>query len=400
MNFPFPTESIEEGKAKIVVPKLELSLAESSEHVPSKTPVFYNPRMELNRDLAVLVLQAYQRTVNREIMVCEPLTGSGVRGIRFAKEVKGLEKVLVNDIRPEAAKLAQHNVEKNRTSRKVEVFSEDANFLLSQFAAPRKRFDYIDIDPFGSPVTYLDSAIRSLRNGGLLALTATDLAPLCGVHPNACIRKYGGKPLRTEYCHELALRLLVGCVVMMAAKHGVGAQVIFSYSEHNYVRTYILLSYGAKKADKSVESIGYVQHCFACFHRHFWYGITSYLDKACPECGSKLSSAGPLWLGQLWNKQFCYKLKKEVEASNLRLKPQILRLLFLVLGESEAPVTYFVVDKLCDKWGLAIPSFLKVVDELRKRGYVAVPTHFSPKALRTNAPARVMKEILEKLALS
>ena len=397
MSFSFPIEYVEEGKAKVAVPKLELSLAESLEHVPSKAPVFYNPRMELNRDLTVLVLQVYQRIVNREITVCEPLSGCGIRGIRFAKEVKGLEKVMINDINPEAAKLAKYNIEENRTSRRVKVFNEDANFFLSQFAAPRKRFDYIDLDPFGSPVIYLDSAIRALRNGGLLALTATDMAPLCGVHPKACVRKYGGKPLRTEYCHELALRLLIGCAVMTAAKHDVGLQAVFSYGAHNYVRTYVLLRHGAKEADKSVEAMGYVQHCFGCFHRHFTYGITSYLDKTCPECGSKLNSAGPLWLGPLWNKQFCGKLRNEAKTGDLRLKQQILRLLFLTLGESDAPKTYFVVDKLCDKWGLTIPSFLKVVDELRKKGYEAVPTHFSPKALRTNTPASIMREVLEKL---
>jgi tRNA (guanine26-N2/guanine27-N2)-dimethyltransferase len=400
MTFSFPIETVKEGKAKVAVPKLELSLAESSEHVPSKAPVFYNPRMELNRDLAVLVLQTYQKTVNRKVAVCEPLTGCGVRGIRFAKEVEGLEKVVINDISPEAAQLAQYNVQKNRASSKVKVFNQDANFFLSQFAAPRKRFDYIDIDPFGSPVAYLDSAVRSLRNGGLLALTATDMAPLCGVHPNACLRKYGGKPLRTEYCHELALRLLIGCTVMTAAKHDVGLEAVFSYSAHNYVRTYVLLTYGAKEADKSIGEMGFVQHCFACFHRHVTYGISPYLEKVCPECSSKLNLAGPLWLGQLWNKQFLGKLRKEAETRNLRLKQQILRLLFLASGESEAPMTYFVVDKLCDKWSLTIPSFNRVIEELQKKGYEAVPTHFSLKALRTNAPASVMKEILSRLAES
>jgi tRNA (guanine26-N2/guanine27-N2)-dimethyltransferase len=146
--------------------------------------------------------------------------------------------------------------------------------------------------------------------------------------------------------------------------------------------------------------MGYVQHCFACFHRHSTYGMNSCLEKVCPECKSKLNSAGPLWLGQLWSKQFLGKLRKEAETCNLRLKQQILRLLFLTLGESNAPMTYFVIDKLCDKWGLAIPSFSKVVEELRKRGYEAVPTHFSPKALRTNAPANAMKEILSRLAES
>jgi tRNA (guanine26-N2/guanine27-N2)-dimethyltransferase len=53
--------------------------------------------MELNRDIAVLALQTYQKMLNREISVCEPLTGCGVRGIRFAADVKGVKKVFIND---------------------------------------------------------------------------------------------------------------------------------------------------------------------------------------------------------------------------------------------------------------------------------------------------------------
>jgi len=267
MNFAFPTETVKEGKATIVVPKLKTFEAETKEHVPSKAPVFYNPRMEINRDIAVLVLQTLHDTVRRDLSLCEPLTGCGVRGIRLAEEVDGVSKVVINDISVEAAKLAKFNVRKNKVSKKVEVFNEDANLFLSRYAAPRKRFDYVDIDPFGSPVPYLDAALRAVRKGGLLALTATDMAPLCGVHPRACIRKYGGKPLRTEFCHELALRLLLGCVAMTAAKHDIGIKPLLSYSANNYVRTYVTLGYGAKEADENVQAQGYIQYCFECFHR-------------------------------------------------------------------------------------------------------------------------------------
>ena len=41
-------------------------------------------------------------------------------------------------------------------------------------------FDCIDLDPYGSPSIFLDSAIRSVKNGGLLLVTATDAGPLCG----------------------------------------------------------------------------------------------------------------------------------------------------------------------------------------------------------------------------
>ena len=92
-NIDFPTEIVEEGKVKILVPKLKAFIKLPSEYAPSKAPVFYNPVMELNRDLAVLALQTYQKMLNREISVCEPLASCGIRGIRFATEVKGVQKV-------------------------------------------------------------------------------------------------------------------------------------------------------------------------------------------------------------------------------------------------------------------------------------------------------------------
>ena len=223
--------------------------------------------MELNRDLAVIALQTHQKLLGREVSACEPLTGCGLRGVRFALEVKGVHTVILNDIKPESASLALFNAELNKVDDRVEVANEDANLLLSRNAAPRKRFDYIDIDPFGPPVPYMDSAIRALRNGGLLALTATDMAPLCGVHARACLRKYGGLPLRTEYCHELAVRLLTGCLTMMAAKHEIGIEVKFSQSIDHYVRAYATVHYGARRAEMSVQLMCYILHCFSCFHR-------------------------------------------------------------------------------------------------------------------------------------
>jgi tRNA (guanine26-N2/guanine27-N2)-dimethyltransferase len=91
------------------------------------------------------------------------------------------------------------------------------------------------------------------------------MAPLCGVYPKACIRKYGGKPLRTEYCHELALRLLAGCLAATAAKYDIGINVVFSHSTNHYIRLYAEVAYGAKKADESLKNMGYILHCFNCF---------------------------------------------------------------------------------------------------------------------------------------
>jgi len=398
LNFSFPTEIVKEGQASVVVPKLAAYVKEAWEYAPSKVPVFYNPAMEFNRDLAVLAMQTYQRTLGREISVCEPLTGCGIRGIRFAVEVEGVRKVFVNDINPEAAKLALFNVERNKLASSVLVANEDANLFLSRYAAPRKRFDYIDIDPFGSPVPYLDAALRALRNSGLLALTATDMAPLCGVHPNACVRKYGGKPLRTEYCHELSVRLLVGCLTMMAAKHEIGVEVLFSHSTDHYIRVYAVARYGARLADKSVRMMGYVLHCFSCFHRETSIGIISPLKRGCAECGVRLNVTGPLWLGRIADENFCSLMKREADGRGLKQERRILKLISLVQDEAEAPATYYVVDKICDKLNLSVPPLTKVVDGVRRAGFQAALTHFNSRGVRTDAPANVVKEVITKLA--
>jgi tRNA (guanine26-N2/guanine27-N2)-dimethyltransferase len=398
LSFSFPTETVNEGDTNIVVPKLEAFVEESWEYAPSKAPVFYNPVMELNRDLAVLALQAYQRMMEGKISVCEPLSGCGIRGIRLAVEAEGVSKIILNDINKEAAKLARFNVQRHNLDDRISVMNEDANLLLSHYAAPRRRFSYIDIDPFGSPVPYIDSAIRALRNHGLIALTATDLAPLCGVHPKACVRKYGGRPLRTEYCRELAVRLLAGCLTMVAARHDVGIEVLFSHSTNHYIRVYAVTTYGARQADESVHKMGHILHCFSCLHRDTSRGMFSSLGQVCPECGSRISAAGPLWLGKMFDEEFCVIMERELKERKLKNQKTISKLLSLSKDEAEAPPTYYVTDKVCDKLNLPIPPLVEVINELRRAGFQATPTHFNSRGVRTNAPAKMVREIITRLA--
>jgi tRNA (guanine26-N2/guanine27-N2)-dimethyltransferase len=398
LNFSFPTETINEGKVKVLVPKLAAYKNKPSDYAPSKAPVFYNPTMELNRDLSVLALQAHQKLLAREVVVSEPLTGCGLRGIRFAVEVEGVGKVVVNDIKPEATKVASYNAELNNVADLVEVVNEDANLFLSKHAAPRKRFDYVDVDPFGTPVPYMDSVLRSLRNGSMLGLTATDMAPLCGVHSQACLRKYGGVPLRTEYCHELAVRLLSGCLTMMAAKHEIGVNVVFSYSIDHYVRAYAVIKYGAKVADKSVKKMGYILHCFSCFHRETATRITAPIKRACPVCGAELSIAGPLWLGKIADKNFCSLMKKEMYERSFRQKKKLQKILSLVQNEAESPITYYRVDQICDKLNFPVPPQKKVLGKLKEIGFQAVLTHFNSRGFRTDAPADTVTKVVTELA--
>jgi len=397
LGFDFPVEIIREGMVKVAVPKLECFKRGFWDYAPSRAPVFYNPLMKTCRDIAVLTLKSYQRFVKRELNISEPLTGCGIRGIRFAKEVKGVNAVYINDINKRAYEMARYNVQLNNLAHQVFVANEDANLFLSKYATPKRRFDFVDIDPFGSPVSYIDSAIRSLRDGGLLALTATDMAPLCGVYPKVALRKYGGISLRTEYCHEIAVRLLAGCLATAAAKHNIGIEVLFSHSTHHYTRLYALINYGAKEADKTLEKMGYILHCFKCFHRELHYGIPLInREIKCVKCGSTLRAAGPLWLGRIVDGKICELMEENLKTSSY-ISKEAVKIILMIKNEVDAPATYYVIDKICDKLNIPTPSIKKVIESIRRKGFRAVRTHFHERGIKTDAPASDVVKILKEL---
>lgn len=378
----FEVVEVVEGAARILVPRVEKPT--------SRAPVFYNPVMKLNRDVAVAALQAYVRRLGRGVQVCEPMCGTGVRGVRFLLEVEGVEHVLMNDLNPRAARLARLNLKLNHVEDRAEVENMDANMLLMFHSAPGKRFDYVDLDPFGCPTPYLDSSVRALKRGGMLAVTATDVAVLCGAHPEPCLRKYGAVTVRTEYCHELAVRILLGAVASAAARHERAFRVLFSHSTDHYVRVYGTVRGGARGADDAVSNLGYVLHCPRCLWRTVVRGVAVSIPGECPECGGRLLVAGPLWVGELWDPGFSRAVLSEAE--NMAMPSRTLRLLRAVVGECGGPPTYYNVDVVCQLVGAPSPPVDSVVQRLKSMGYWASRTHFHPKGVRTDAPIRALKE--------
>jgi len=73
------------------------------------------------------------------------------------------------------------------------------------------------------------------------------------------------------------------------------------------------------------------------------------------------------------------------------------KILALIKSESEAPITYYVIDKLCDALTLPVPPVKRIAEILKKEGFQASLTHFNSKGIRTNASAMNMKELLQKL---
>lgn len=395
MEIPFSTTLIKEGAAIIKVPAVEAYGGKFTEIAIHKAPVFYNPRMKLNRDSAVLTLKAYQRVFSRSLKICEPMCGTGVRGIRLALEVEGLEEAVLGDLNPLAVRLAEMNAALNNIADKVRVRLMEANLLLTLHAAHGQRFDYIDIDPYGSPVPYLESALRACRDRGIIALTATDMAPLCGVNPKACLRKYGGWPLRTEYSKELALRLLISSLVSAAARLEMSVTPLFSFSIDHYIRVYASVERGARGADSCLDEIGYILHCSRCLNRRVIRQSLGGIEDECEVCGGKMEVGGPLWIGKLADPVFCSLMASILEEEFFG-EERLGRLINLVRGELDLPPFFFNIDLHCSKLRVRSQPTGRVLTFLRNAGFRAARTHFDERGVKSDAPAIEFQRVLEE----
>lgn len=363
-------KTVQEGKARILVPEIR-------EVVSSDMPVFYNPKMRVNRDLAVLGLEFLCRKLDREIMVADPLAASGIRGIRFILETSGQVKVFSNDINEKAVEIMEENFRLNNIPRdRYMICREDANFFL------RKSwgfgFDYVDLDPFGTPVPFVESVALSMKRGGILSLTATDTAPLSGTYPKTCIRRYGAKPLRNEFKHEVGIRILIKKVIELAAQHDIAMIPLFAYSHLHYFKLFFMKDRGADITSSLIDRFGYLLYCFNCMNREPVKDLFK-LKERCPYCGFKFTIGGPMWIGDLWDEEFTEFLYREAEERE-DISKETRRILKLIREEAKLQtVGFYVVSKLCEK--RSVPQQPHIREAVKV--FEGVRTHFEGDGVRT-----------------
>jgi len=335
---------ITEGKAKIIVP--------AEEKVSKELPVFYNPVMEFNRTVSVLLLKVIE---NIDMTIGDPLAGTGARAVRFLKELPKtkIKELWINDISKEAVNIIKKNLKLNKV--KAKVFNEDANmFILNS-----KGFDYIDLDPFGSPNIFLDSAVKRLGRNGILAVTATDTGCLSGTFSNACKRKYWAVPQRNETMHENGLRILIRKVQLIGSDHGKALIPIYSYSKDHYFRIFFRCEKGKRKVDSVIKQHG------------------------------MFNLAGPLWLGNLFDK----KIAKNIA---LLSKDKFIKTIF---DESKInTVGFFDIPRLCKKHKLNIIKQDEIIKRIKKKGYKASLTHFKNNSIRSEISERELVSLIKSKA--
>lgn len=130
--------------------------------------------------------------------------------------------------------------------------------------AKKRFFDVVDLDPYGTAVPFLESALSCLAHNGLLCVTFTDMAVLCARKPHVCFYKYGAAPLGKSYCHEQALRMVLFTISSMANKHGKQIEPLVSLTVDFYVRLFIRVKESASGCQKSIARYSNIHQCLHC----------------------------------------------------------------------------------------------------------------------------------------
>jgi tRNA (guanine26-N2/guanine27-N2)-dimethyltransferase len=368
-----PADLIKEGTTELFVYKNKASVKGPS--IRENAP-FYNPAMELNRDVSVLVNQWLLNTSAKHVHILDGLAASGIRGIRLAHELSGDFEITINDWNDQSVALIQQNIQKNQLEN-VSVFERDLDGLLLE-----RRYHSIDIDPFGSPVYFFDAAVRSVYNKGIIACTATDTAALCGVFPQVCFRRYAAWPLHGPSMHETGLRILLGCLCREAAKYDRGIEPLLCYTTDHYIRVYVQIHNGKSAANASMAQ------------------YSSITAKEVPLSQESTTLVGPLWLGKLQKKTAIQEIRSLASTKILNTKHLLWKLLDLLEGEADAPPFFYTINDLSSLLKVSPPTMQHIVEQLKSKGFLVTRTHCTPTGFKTNAPLDIVTEVFKSQRIS
>lgn len=437
-------------------PKLYDVLTEGSTSILfPKNNVFYNPVQQYNRDLSSLAIRAFTNMYLNEsnskkrskqpigsakiphrdqvqfqstettakvsnepfAKILEALSASGLRAIRYSKEIPLAEKIIANDLSSAAVQSIQLNVDYNEANEKV--VPNEGNAITHMSTNPNE-YHVIDLDPYGTVAPFIDSAINSVKNGGLLLITCTDLGVLAGNgYPEKCFALYGGSNVWGDATHESALRLVLGLVGRTAAKYGISIEPVLSLSIDFYVRVFVRVWEKPIQVKEFMSLNEVVFKCSGC-HASTGQGLGKMHDAPikgnkfglskiedtmgphCSYCGYTNHICGPMWGGQLHEKEFIDEILKIVEeeekkdTSNYGTLKRVRGMLTMANNElcvekenyeeQRAAQLYFATTTISRVLKIPAPSIDDYCSALGNLGYNASLTHAASNCVKTNAP--------------
>ncbi|GAA5973656.1 hypothetical protein JCM8115_006181 [Rhodotorula mucilaginosa] len=386
----------------------------------------------------------------------EALSATGLRAIRYAKELPLLRYVIANDLSASAVEDIRRNIAFNGLAPKglhsipgtegmtedeikpgkefskaqieeaklgkVRANEGDACVFMYQHRAEEARFDCVDLDPYGSAVPFLDAAMNAIADGGLMCVTCTDMGVLAGHnYPEKAFTHYGGVCVNAEYSHEVGLRLVLHSLATTAARYGRYIEPQLSLSIDFYVRLFIRVRTGPKEVKAVPSKTALVYYCHTCQSPHWQpfgrvqervsekngnVNLTYHVPAGppeqvkgdrCSECGGKFHIGGPMWAAPLHNKAFVRDMLTHVEehASDFKTSDRIKGMLTVALSETEAPL-YFSPSKMASLFNATCPPISTFGSALLNAGYEISRSHAVAGSIKTNAPRTFVHDVIRE----
>ncbi|XP_030452207.1 tRNA (guanine(26)-N(2))-dimethyltransferase 2-like [Syzygium oleosum] len=342
--------------------------------------------------------------------VLEALSASGLRALRYAREVEGIGQVVALDNDKASVEACRRNIKFNGSvaSSKVESHLADARvFMLTH----PKEFDVVDLDPYGSPSVFLDSAVQSVVDGGMLMCTATDMAVLCGGNGEVCYSKYGSYPLRGKYCHEMALRILLACIESHANRYKRYIVPVLSVQMDFYIRVFVRIYTSASAMKNTPLKLSYVYQCIGCdsFHLQqigrtvsknnsvrYLPGFGPVVPQECTDCGKKFNMGGPIWSAPIHDHEWVTSILADLKSMKDRYPAydRISAVLTTISEELPDIPLFLSLHNLCATLKCTSPSAVIFRSAVINAGYRISGTHVNPLGLKTDAPMDVIWDIM------
>ena len=315
--------------------------------------VFYNPAMRLSRDLHV----AFAKQFNFSGIMLDGLAASGIRGIRLNLEA-GVNVEFCDSSRMATETIAG-NLEMNGI--KSKIYNERVEDLLQD-----RKYDWIDVDPFGTPAPYLKAALKGLNDGGILGVAATDTAVLCGAKPSICKKRYGAVSMRRVAAKEVGVRILLSMIHNIASGMGKGIEPLLCYSEGHHLRVFVRLG---ERKDVILKWITKDMRI---------------VDREEKDAG------GPLWVRKIIKAELIPESQDGVLG----------KLLETLREEANGPPGLHDINNIAKAAGIGqTPQRIKIVESIRKLGSFASSSVFSSLGIKTDAPEDIRNQAV-KLAQS
>ena len=346
-----------------------------------------------------------------DLVICEALAASGLRAIRYAKELGGdVGRIIANDADQSAVAAIERNARHNGAVAEAKIVPQfdDARMLLMRH---ERCFDVVDIDPYGSPNIFLEPAVQAVNEGGLLCVTATDMAVLCGGSGEACWSKYGSYPVKGKYCHEYAVRTLLHAVEAAANRYKRHIVPVMSLSIDFYVRVFARVYTSPSAVKLSGSKMSYVFQSTGCdsFYlqpvarvlkkngaNKYTPGVAPAVPEACPETGRSFHLGGPIWSEPIHDMAWVRSIRRELERNRAAYPGYDKVHGFLVAASEElADVPLYVsIHSMAATLKCEPPNLTLFRSAIINAGYRVSISHASALAVKTDAPMRVLWDIM------